>query len=376
MESSVHGWSIGYLGMAARPRIRKRAHWPPNLHESRPGYYVWRNPITKKNVTLGYMPIEQAIFEVVEANAKLAEQEPLPKRLVERINDGGETIADLLEKMPNDDVKPSTIRARRDYDKAIRQKLGNVRCRDLTTKHVADMLEEIQGRGAMQWSVHIRSRLRALCRRGMALGWMDKNPADATDKAKVKVQRQRMSIEIFNATLAKAPEVAAWLQNAMLLALVSGQDLSTVGRWERAFQEGGYAVLTRGKTGVRIAIPLELRMDVIGLSLADVIARCRTTGVVSKYLIHHIRGNVSAPKGSPIKLKTISNKFLEARRLAGYTGEQDPTWHEIRSLSKRLYLEQGGVDTKALLGHLSDATANLYANSRGLEPIKVQVVRV
>lgn len=362
--------------MAARPRIRKRAHWPPNLHEARPGYYVWRNPVTKKNVTLGYMPIEQAIFEVTEANAKLAEQVPLPKRLVERMHEGSETIAELLEKMPNDDVKPTTIRARKSYDKAIKDKLGNLRCRDLTTKHVADMLEEIQKRGAMQWSVLIRSRLKAVCRRGMALGWMEKNAADATDKAKVKVKRKRMSIEIFKATMEKAPEVALWLQNAMLLALVSGQDLTTVGRWERSFQEGGCAVLTRGKTGVRIAIPLELRMDVVGLSLAEVIAQCKSTGVVSKYLIHHIRGNPSAPKGSPIKLKTISAKFLEARRLAGYTDEHDPTWHEIRSLAKRLYLEQGGVDTKALLGHLSDATANLYANSRGLEPIKVKVAGI
>jgi integrase len=362
--------------MAARPRIRKRAHWPPNLHEARPGYYVWRNPLTKKNITLGYMPVEQAIFEVTEANAKLQEHAPVPKRLVERMHEGQETIADLLGKMSSDDVKASTIRARIYYDKVIREKLGHVRCRDLTTKHVADVLEEIQARGAMQWSVHIRSRLRAVCRRGMALGWMDKNPADATDKAKVKVQRKRMSLEIFKATFAKAPEVAVWLQNAMLLALVSGQDLSTVGRWERSAQENGYAVLTRGKTGVRIAIPLTIRLNVIGLSLSEVIAQCRNTGVVSKYLIHHVRGNVSAHKGAPIKLKTISNKFLEARRLAGYKDENDPTWHEIRSLAKRLYDEQGGVDTKALLGHMSDVTANLYANSRGLEPIKVKVAGV
>lgn len=362
--------------MAARPRIRKRAHWPPGLHESRPGYYVWRNPITKKNITLGYMPIEQAIFEVAEANAKIQEHAPVPKRLVERMNEGQETIADLLAKMPSDDVKPSTVRARGYYDKVISEKLGHVRCRELTTKHVADVLEEIQARGAMQWSVHIRSRLRAVCRRGMALGWMDKNPADATDKAKVKVQRKRMSIEIFRATLEKAPEVAVWLRNAMLLALVSGQDLSTVGRWERSAQENGYAVLTRGKTGVRIAIPLSLRMGAIDMSLSDVIAQCRSTGVVSKYLIHHVRGNVSAPKGSPVKLKTISSKFLEARRLAGYKDENDPTWHEIRSLSKRLYMEQGGVDTKALLGHMSDVTANLYANSRGLEPIVVKIASV
>ncbi|MPW23000.1 hypothetical protein GCT13_41045 [Paraburkholderia sp. CNPSo 3157] len=34
--------------MAARPRIRRRASCPESLHEPRPGYYVWRNPVTKK----------------------------------------------------------------------------------------------------------------------------------------------------------------------------------------------------------------------------------------------------------------------------------------------------------------------------------------
>ncbi len=57
--------------------------------------------------------------------------------------------------------------------------------------------------------------------------------------------------------------MALWLQNAMLLALVSGQDRSTVARWEHGFQQDGCAVLTRGKTGVRIAIPLELRMETV-----------------------------------------------------------------------------------------------------------------
>ncbi|MEI5998272.1 phage integrase Arm DNA-binding domain-containing protein [Paraburkholderia bengalensis] len=358
--------------MAARPRIRRRANWPENLHEPRPGYYVWRNPVTKKTLSLGYVPVEQAIFEVLEANAKAKEIVPT-KRLVERMEDGEETIADLLLKMPNTGVKPATIAARKHQDKAIRATLGHIKCSALTTKHVADMLEAIEARGKMQWAVHIRSRMKAVCRRGMALGWMEKNPAEATDKAKVKVKRKRMTMEVFKAALAKAPEVAPWLENAMLLALVSGQALSTVGRWERTSVKGGEAIVTRAKTDVSIAIPLALRMDAIGYSLEEVIVRCKSTGVVSKYLIHHIRGNVMAPRGSAIKLKTISEKFLEARRLAGYTAEDEPTFHEIRSLSKRTYMEQGGVDTKALLGHLTEAMAELYANSRGLEPMKVKI---
>jgi integrase len=358
--------------MAARPRIRRRANWPDHLHEPRPGYFTWRDPRDGKTHILGRIPLAQAIHEALGANLKVANSVAITP-LSERISTPRETIADLLKKMPAKGVKESTVKHWKYRDAFIEEKIGTKPCAELTTKDVADMLEGIEAEGKMQWAVQIRSRMKALCRRGMALGLMTANVADQTDRAKVVVKRKRMSLDVFNKTLEKAPEVAPWLQNAMLLALVSGQDLSTVGTWQRSAQQDGHAVLTRGKTGITIAIPLNLRMDAIGLSLEDVIARCRATGVVSKYLIHHIKPNVKAPRGSKIKPKTISEKFLAARRLAGFKGEDDPTFHEIRSLCKRLYMQQGGVDTKALLGHMSDGTAAIYANSRGLEPLKVKI---
>ena len=131
--------------MAARPRIRRRANWPENLHEPRPGYYVWRDPRSGKSTALGRMPLEQAIFEVVETNAKLKEAEPA-KRLAERISMHSETIADLLKRMPAG-KKENTIRSRKYLDKAISDAIGTVRCDALTTKHVAEMLTAIEERG-------------------------------------------------------------------------------------------------------------------------------------------------------------------------------------------------------------------------------------
>jgi integrase len=342
------------------------------MHEPRPGYYTWRDPRDGKTYVLGRIDLALAIFEANEANVKAAGA-VTTKTLAERLDVPKETIADLLLKMPVGKAKPETIRHRKYVDNAIREEIGTVKCAELTTKHIADMLEKIEARGKMQWSVHVRSRMKVLCRRGKALGWMKENPATDTERATVTVKRRRMTFDEFQRIYEKAPETALWLQNAMLLALVSGQDRSTIARWEHGFQQDGYAILTRSKTGVRIAIPLELRLDVLSMSLADVIAKCRSTGIVSKYLIHHIRPNVNAPKGSAIKLKTITAKFKEARDLAGITGDDAPTFHEMRSLTKRLYMEQGNVDTKALLGHMTDAIADLYANSRGLAPIKVRI---
>lgn len=357
--------------MAARPRIRRRANWPDNLHEPRPGYYTWRDPRDKKTHILGRMPLAQAIHEAQAANV-VAVKGKLDRTLAERIDNGNETISDLIKKMPTEGLKASTLKTRGYIDKAIVDVLGAVKCADLTTKHIADLIEPISKAGKKRWAVSIRTRLMAICKRGAALGWMKENPATNTERPKVKVKRRRLNgIEEFNLILAKAPQVSDWLANAMLLALVSGQDRSTIARWERGFSRDDTASVQRSKTSIRIEIPLALHMDALGMSLGDVVARCKATGVVSKYLIHHIRNQGRAVRGSHVKLGRISNAFAEARLLAGIQGDDAPTFHEIRSLSKRLYDAQGNVNTKELLGHMTEAMSEMYADSRGIAPIKV-----
>lgn len=357
--------------MAARPRQRKHAHYPPNLHEPRPGYYTWRDPRDGKTHVIGRIPLAHAIQEAHEANVRLEKETPR-KTLVDRLSVTSETVSMLLDKMPVSQKK-NTVITRRYQDKIIREKIGGMACADLTTKHISDLLEELKKDGKMRAAKVVRDRLIAVCSKGAALGWMPVNPAAITERVKAPTKRQRMGLDTFMAIYEKAPLVAPWLQNAMMLALVSGQDRSTIGRWPRASVKDGIAVVTRTKTGVVIEIPVSLRLNAVGMSLEEVIARCRASGIVSKYLIHHMadRGNVS--RGAAISLGTISMAFAEARTKAEITGDDAPTFHEIRSLSKRLYDAQGNVDTKALLGHLTERMSEMYANSRGLEPIRVKI---
>jgi integrase len=357
--------------MAARPRIRRRANWPENMHEPRPGYYTWRDPRDGKTHILGRVALAQAIHETIEANA-VVETSVKRQTLAERLQQHDRTIENLIGKMNTDGLAENTIAARRSLDKIIKKKFP---CRSIdtfTTVEVSDFLEEIKARGKMRWAHSMRARLADLFTKATALGWIERNPVLATERVKVKVTRERLTLEQFNMILAKAPEVAAWLPNMMLLALVSGQDRSTVAAWPRNSVKDGEAVVFRQKTKRSIAIPVALRMDAIGLSLAEVIAMCKSN-VVSPYLIHHKQNRGMVKRGDIILLGTISDYFAEARLLAGIPKENAPSFHEIRSLTKRLYIEQGGVDTKALLGHSSDAVANMYADNRGIEPIKVKI---
>ncbi|UXC38233.1 tyrosine-type recombinase/integrase [Cupriavidus gilardii] len=358
--------------MAARPRIRKRAHFPPNLHEPRPGYFTWRDPRDGKTHVIGRVPTAQAIHEAIEANV-VAEKGLARKSLAERVGSSAETIADLVARMPLDGYKKSSLYTVKSAQKIITDGLGHIRCDELTAKDVAGLLEEMKARGVQRMAQVVRSRLMQVCLKGVALGWMQSNPVEVTEKIRVKVRRRRLTLETFQAVLAKAPEVLDYLENAMLLALVTGQDRSTIARWERSAIQGDVIIASRAKTGVQIAIPLSLRMDAIGMSVADVLARCKGTGIVSRYLLHQTKTWGPAKRGSQIRIGSLTTGFQKARELAGITGDDAPTFHEIRSLSKRLYDAQGGVDTKALLGHMSDATAAIYANSRGIEPMKVRV---
>lgn len=357
--------------MAARPRIRKRANWPAHLHEHRPGYYTWRDPRDGKVHTIGRVPLAQAIFEAHEANAAIAGAPR--KSLAERLQHGGETVADLIPKLSTDGIAHSTVLTRRSLEKRITAAFGAVKCTEVTTRHVADLIEAIEKEGKSRTAQAMRSHLTKLFTKGMALGWMDKNPAAVTEAVKVKTARERLTLDQFQAIRAKAGEVADWLENAMLLALVTGQDRSTIVAWERAAIKGDVTLAHRSKTAVDIAIPLDIRLDAIGLSLRDVLARCKGTGVVSRYLIHHVKQWRGTKRGDPVHHDTLSNKFAEARELAGIKGENPPTFHEIRSLAKRLYEEQGGVDTKALLGHKTQRMADLYADARGVEPVRVKI---
>jgi integrase len=358
--------------MAARPRIRKRSNWPENMHEPRPGYYTWRDPRDGKTHVLGRMPLAQAIHEAQAANVIVENGKP-SKSLADRVQQNAHTVSDLLKKMPVKGAE-NTIRSRRYFDAHIEKCLGSVPCAELTTKHVADMLEELIDAGKAPWARNLRSRVLAVCKRGAALGWMTGNPAAHTEQEEITVKRRRLrGIEEFNLIYEKAPQVADWLQNAMLLALVSGQDRSTCRLWERNSVKDGIALVFRQKTKVFIEIPTSIRLDMLGMSLADVIARCKSTGVVSKYLIHHVRNKGGAKSGQPIKLDAITNAFADARKLAGIEGDDAPSFHELRSLAKRLYEKQGGVDTKALLGHMKETAADLYADGRGIEPIRVKI---
>jgi len=361
--------------MNAARRSRRKIDWPRGLYEPRAGYFVWRHPKTGETMAIGRVTVAEARNQALAANTHVAESAPT---LIERLEGKDHTIADLLDKMPEAE-NPNTAKSQRSLDKRIREAIGAKHCGRLSVADCAAMIDAIVEGGHDRTAQAVRSRLSMICQKGMQKGWMDFNPAEVTEKPEVTVQRGRLTLDLFWKVYEEAPKVCEWLQAAMRLALVTGQDRSTICAMERSHVADGYLTVWRTKTretNQPVDIPLALRLECAGWTLADLVKS--RTSVLSKFLVHHVQPWGNAPAGSPIHVNALSRSFTDARILAeipdvGPDGKGAPTFHEIRSLSKRLYAAQGGVDTKALLGHKTDKAADLYADPRGVEHIRVRI---
>jgi hypothetical protein len=361
--------------MSPARRTARRRGWPAHLYEPRPGYYVWRHPKTNKTYALGYCSLAHARNEAMLAN-RLVEEEPAPS-LVAMIQGETKTIADLIAKMPPP-PKASSAKTVRSQDKRIKAAMGTRECRDVTVQHCSELIDSIAAEGKKTLAAAVRARMRALFRFAATIGWMKDDPASVTMKPRVIVKRGRLSLEQF---LAIREQAGDFLPRAMNLALVTGQDRSTLAAMQRSDVKDGHLICQRSKTehkNAPIAIPIALRLDVLGLSLGELIRE--RTAVLSPYLVHHTVGNGAAKPGAPVHVDLISDAFTQARKAAGVPdegadGKSAPTFHEIRSLAKRLYLKQGNVDTKQLLGHATDAMGALYEDPRDMVPVPVSIVK-
>ncbi|EOE6754917.1 TPA: tyrosine-type recombinase/integrase [Klebsiella michiganensis] len=136
----------------------------------------------------------------------------------------------------------------------------------------------------------------------------------------------------------------------------------------------GYLHVKQQKTGVKLAIPLSLRSEVLDVSLAQVIKRCRDR-VVSPWLLHHVTSSGKVKASDQVGENSLSVSFklaVDSTNLSVERGKTMPTFHEQRSLSERLY-EAQGINTQQLLGHSSEKMTAQYHNDRGLDWVKVKV---
>lgn len=198
------------------------------------------------------------------------------------------------------------------------------------------------------------------------------NPAEATKKPHHKITRERLILSEFNQIYDATPERIRYMKAAMLLALITGQRETDISNMQFSDIRDDFLYVTQSKGGMRLAFPLSLRCDQLGMSLRDVIVLCRDN-IVSPYLVHYTKTTSQAKRGGKVSPNTISTSFKKIRDMSGVEcqeGKTPVTFHEIRSLSERLYKEQG-LDPKQILGHKSQRQTDRYDDIRDKDWIKI-----
>lgn len=359
---------------------------PENLYERR-GYYSWRNPDTGKEYGLG-RDRDRAIAEAKQANRFI--QDKKSGELVQRLAGDVRTIAafrprfdEILEARK---LAPLTRYNRKWQLKLIEKEIGHIvvgpRQEDATeiTRQVAAWLRGFEKAGKRRTAQALRSRLLEMFSDMAAEGWIAVNPIEVIRVEAPAVKRARLTFDDYVKIYKAAAQLDPWVRRSMELALVTLQRREDITRMSFRDQADGRLKVeqaksvdsTTGEKQMRLRIPLSIRLDVISLSLGDIVHLCRDN-VVSRWLVHHDRNRGQAEAGDPVHPQTITGAFREARTIAGIMtpdGKTPPTFHELRSLGIRLFKQQG-YDPQVLAGHKDPDTTAVYTDNRGAEWIDV-----
>lgn len=369
--------------MAARPRSHKISI--PNLYcklDKRTGkvYWQYKHPTTGRFHSLGTDEAE-AKQVANEANTIIAEQrtrqilsvnERLSKMKGKRTDI---TVTEWIDKyiviqeerLRNNELRPNSFRQKNKPLRLFREHCGMRYLKDIETIDIAEITDAIKNDGFSRMAQVVRMVLVDVFKEAQHAGYVPPgyNPAMATKQPRHKVTRQRLSLEEWKSIYEAAETMQPYLQCGMLLALVTGQRLGDICRMKFSDIWDDMLHIEQEKTGSRLAIPLDLKCDALGLTLRDVVSKCRDA-VISKYLVHFRHSTSQATRGDCVSSSSLTTSFKKARNKCGIEWEKGtaPTFHEQRSLSERLY-EAQGVDTQKLLGHKSPQQTAKYHDDRG-----------
>ncbi|MCP1312991.1 MULTISPECIES: tyrosine-type recombinase/integrase [unclassified Halomonas] len=279
------------------------------------------------------------------------------------VSDFAPTYREHLDTLP---IKRKTWANRNRYVLFIVEHMGELALVDVRPSHVARMVAAIQASGRRVAARRALFEANAFFYRAVLEGHIQTNPADPVKAPAAPPVRSRLTLDewkcIHEWALGRGDR-NLWFASALKLALVTAQRRSDLVRMRTDHIVSGALRIEQFKTGERIALPLTLRLEALDTTLGDVVQECmdyRRAGV------HLLRKTGDAP----FDASALSARFAEGRGIAlpgaDWSPRTPPTFHEIRSLSERLYRAQG-IDTMTLLGHRRQSMTDQYNDARGLD---------
>ncbi|HAK8204803.1 TPA: tyrosine-type recombinase/integrase [Salmonella enterica] len=346
--------------MAAMRRGEKTRDLPPNLYV-RNGYYSYRDPRTGKEYGLGRIK-RNAINQAIEANFQMLD---VQTRLVDRLNSTNDySVSEWCEKyisiLERRSLTDSSMAEYRSRIKSITAWFTSKYISEITTRDVATFLESYTSSGKDSRAKVMRSTLLDMFREAIAEGLLMMNPVEATRNTRVKVKRSRLSVDQFMVIMKSSVDMPVWVKLSMGLAVVTAQRVSDIAKIKWSDIHDDRLWIEQKKTGRKITMPLRLTVPETNIVLSDIIDTCKKTYSGCENII-------ATRSGGQLQVGTISRAFAKARDNTGIKWEgAPPSFHEIRSLSARLYAKSKGAEyAQGVLGHKSAQTSEVYIDSRG-----------
>lgn len=260
------------------------------------------------------------------------------------------------------DGRPICQKTRANRRGALKHVLANLGGRTISSVRPHEVSAMIQRIAALhpQTAKRVLFEVADLFNEAMNYGWIDRNPAGSVKAPVCRIQRKRLTLEQWCAIRRYAVEhMQPWVSRMLSLALITGQRRSDLCKMRFSDVWGGHLHIEQAKTGTRLALPLALRLDAIGLTLGAVIDDCKKYAVGREFMLRKHNGDQLGDA-------SLSTRFEAARESVFPNVVGVPaSLHECRSLSERLYRAQG-INTMVLLGHKHQAMTDVYNDDRGL----------
>ena len=248
-------------------------------------------------------------------------------------------------------------------------RFGNRGIKDISTKDIVDVIDAYKSEGKTAMAANLKSLWVDLYKEAQYAGEVDQgfNPAIHTRNIKLTPQRQRVSesdlIELMDTDLFKSRH---YLRMAVKLAITTGLRRADIADLKFSDVKGDHLFVSLNKSGgkTKLAFPLTLTNPFLGQSLGEIIKECRSSRIVSKYMVHSSENAGRAKRGDQISLSTLSKSFMAAKRECSKSvAESSFSFHELRSFAERTYRD-AGYDTKVILGYKHQAMTDKYNDDR------------
>lgn len=260
-------------------------------------------------------------------------------------------------------LTPKTITNRSNCLRLLCEGIGTMRLNDVRPAHIAQLINTIWAGGRQFTARRVLYEAEALFNQALLADLVDRNPASPVKAPPAKVARSRLTLELYQEIYTWASQHSQpWFAYALRLALATAQRRSDLVRMHKQNVIDSHLHIEQFKTGARIALPLALQLNVLGVPLREIIRESDDYRRPGSYLLRK--------KGDqPIGPASLSSRFSDARNVVTqgqeWGNKAPPTFHEIRSLSERLYRAQG-INTRILLGHKRQSMTDQYNDDRGL----------